>query len=304
MLAITLLHSVQVALRSRRRQYELRGLLASLEDKITERKQFQAELERLVAERTARLQEMVGELEHFSYTITHDMRAPLRAMQGFAELFTEAYASGQQQDAAHFLQRVRTAATRMDRLITDALNYNKAIRQELPIEPVDPAGLLRGMLDTYPEFQSPKAQVEIRGKFPRVMANEAGLTQCFSNLLGNAVKFAKPGQTPRIRIWAEPRWPSPRTAPSNSLQPSRPPILNPEPSSHWVRIWIEDNGIGISQLLVPRVFDMFARGQTNCEGTGIGLALVRKVMDRMGGKAGVESEEGQGSRFWLDLAPG
>ena len=108
------------------------------------------------------------------------------------------------------------------------------------------------------------------------MGNEAGLTQCFSNLLGNAAKFRKPGQTPEIRIWAEHR-------------------------GGWARIWVEDNGIGISELMLPRVFDMFSRGHRTHEGTGIGLALVRKVMDRMGGKTGVESEEGKGSRFWLEL---
>ncbi len=246
---------------------------------ITERKEFQAELERLVAERTAKLQELVGELEHFSYTITHDMRAPLRAMQGFASMMTETCAECQEQQPKDFLRRIGTAAGRMDALIMDALNYSRTVRQELPLEPVDAGRLLRGMLDTYPELQPSKAQIEIAGDIPLVMGNEAGLTQCFSNLLGNAVKFAKPGQKPAIRIRAEPR-------------------------EGWVRIWVEDDGIGIAGPLLPRVFDMFSRGHTKYEGTGIGLALVRKVMDRMGGKAGVESEEGKGSRFWLDLKPG
>ena len=243
---------------------------------ITERKKFQAELERLVAERTAKLQELVTELEHFSYTITHDMRAPLRAMQGFAELMTEACAACNQQETQGFLRRIRTSAARMDSLITDALNYSRTVRQELALVPVDAGALLRGMLDSYPEFQPSKAQIEIKDELPTVMGNEAGLTQCFSNVLNNAVKFVKPGETPRIRIWAEPR-------------------------DAWVRIYVEDDGIGIPKTMQPRVFDMFSRGHQNYEGTGIGLALVRKVMDRMGGKAGVESEEGKGSRFWLEL---
>ncbi len=243
---------------------------------ITERKKFQAELERLVAERTAKLQELVGELEHFSYTITHDMRAPLRAMQGFAELMSESCAACDQQETQGFLRRIRTSAARMDSLITDALNYSRTVRQELAVLPVDAGALLRGMLDSYPEFQPSRAQVEIGRELPLVMANEAGLTQCFSNLLNNAVKFVKPGQMPRVRIWAEPR-------------------------DSWVRIWFEDEGIGIPRTMQPRVFDMFSRGHQDYEGTGIGLALVRKVMDRMGGKVGVESEEGKGSRFWLEL---
>ncbi len=278
---------------------------------ITARKEAEAvlarsheDLERLVAERTAKLREMVAELEHFSYTITHDMRAPLRAMQGFAELFAEACAGCQAQDAQRFLRRISTSASRMDSLIVDALNYNRTVRQELPLEPVDLAALLRGMLDSYPELQPSKANIEVAPRIPPVMGNEAGLTQCFSNLLGNAIKLVKPGQTPQIRIWAETRPSSPPQNPPPSAPPSRPSTVNDKPlTAPVVRVWVEDNGIGIPQSMLPRVFDMFSRGHNTYEGTGIGLALVRKVMDRMGGKAGVESEEGKGSRFWLDFRP-
>ncbi len=246
---------------------------------VTERKEFQAELERLVAERTGKLQELVYELEHFSYTITHDMRAPLRGMQGFAELMAEACIGCKLQDAQGFLRRIRTSAERMDALITDALSFSKAVRQELPLAPVDLGALLRGMLDSYPEFQPSKAEIAIQGEIPLVMGNEAGLTQCFSNLIGNAVKFVKPGQRPVISIRAEHR-------------------------DGWVQVWIEDDGIGIPESMLKRVFDMFSRGHDGYEGTGIGLALVQKIVERMGGKVGVESEEGKGSQFWLELKPG
>jgi PAS domain S-box-containing protein len=255
--------------------------IAILAQDVTKQKEFQAELERLVAERTAKLQELVGELEHFSYTITHDMRAPLRAMQGFAGMMEETCAQCQKHEAKDFLHRIGTSAARMDLLITDALSYSRTVRQELTLAPVDAAALLRGILDSYPELQPSKAQIRLEGEIPLVMGNEAGLTQCFSNVLGNAVKFVKPGQRPEICVRAERR-------------------------EGWVRIWVEDNGIGIPEVMLSRVFDMFARGHNdeNYEGTGIGLALVRKVMRQMGGKVGVESEEAKGSRFWLDLRPG
>jgi len=239
-------------------------------------RQHAANLEQTVHERTAKLEELVGELEHFSYTITHDMRAPLRAMKGFGQVVTELCAKCPRQEQRGFLRRIMTSADRMDSLIRDALNYSQVARQELPLKPVDAGALLRGMLDSYPELQPTKAHIRLEGDLPPVLANEAGLTQCFSNLLDNAVKFRKPGLTPEVRVWAEQR-------------------------DGWARIWVEDDGIGISRSMLPRVFELFSRGHRAYEGTGIGLALVRKVMDRMGGKAGVESEEGKGSRFWLEL---
>jgi PAS domain S-box-containing protein len=256
---------------------------------ITGRKQAEAalaqhreELERLVAERTAKLQELVGELEHFSYTITHDLKSPLRAMRGFAEIAGQVC---RESEAKPFLDRIATAAERMDGLIADALSYSRSVRQQLPLGDVDAGAFLRGILDSYPQFQPWKAQIRVEGPLPVVLANEAGLTQVFSNLLANAVKFVKPGEKPEIRVWS-----------SDVMGHGRDP--------EWVRIWVEDKGIGIAKEMLPRVFEMFSRGSKDYEGTGIGLALVRKVVQRMGGKVGVESEEGKGSRFWIELGRG
>jgi PAS domain S-box-containing protein len=233
------------------------------------------ELESRVAERTAKLQELVEDLEHFSYSITHDMRAPLRAMRCFAESVNDEIVDENQRE---LLGRIITAAKRMDALIVDALNYSKAVRQELPLVPIDVGKLLRGMLDTYPEFQSSREQIKVEWDIPLVMGNEAGLTQCLSNLLGNAVKFAQEGTSAQVRVWSELR-------------------------DGWVRLWVEDNGIGIPESMLPRLFDMFSRGAGPQAGTGVGLALVRKVVARMGGRVGVESDLGKGSRFWVELKP-
>jgi len=239
--------------------------------------QHAAELERKVAQRTARLSEAVAELEHFSYTITHDMRAPLRAMRSFAQLLREDYADRLDDIGGDYLRRISEAAERMDNLILDALNYGQALQGALPLEAVDPAPLLRGMVESYPQLHPPHANVEIVGEFPAVRANQAGLIQCLSNLLSNAVKFVEPGTLPQVRVWAEPR-------------------------DGRVRIWVEDNGIGIPAEQKERVFVMFQRLSKKYEGTGIGLALVRKVVERMQGAVGFESEPGHGSRFWIELA--
>lgn len=261
---------------------------------VTERKEAQAELQRLVDERTARLQELVGELEHFSYTITHDLKSPLRAMRGFAEMMSVTCAECDRTQEREFLGRISTSADRMDRLIADALNYSRSVRQDLPLEDVDAGALLRGMLDTYPEFQPDKVRIVVDGRLPMVLANQAGLTQVFSNLLGNAVKFVKPGEVPEIRVWAE----------MGDAGAWGGGDAERKKTGEWARIWVEDKGIGIAKEMLPRVFDMFARGSKDYEGTGIGLALVRKVAQRMGGKVGVESEEGRGSRFWIELKCG
>jgi signal transduction histidine kinase len=235
-----------------------------------------AELDATVAQRTAELRELVQDLEHFSYTITHDLRAPLRAMHGFAAMLAQECGGQITSEGKEYLRRIGVAAARMDRLITDALSYSGTVRQELPLEPVDIGVLLRGIIESYPNLQAPLAAVTLAGEFPRVLGNEAALTQCCANLLGNAVKFVEPGRTPHVRVSAEPR-------------------------GEWVRIWFEDDGIGIPEGMLTRVFGMFQRLSKNYEGTGIGLALVKKVVERLGGSVGVESELGRGSRFWLEL---
>ena len=254
------------------------------------------DLEHVVAERTAELRETVAELEHFSYSITHDMRAPLRAMQGFATILNEEGADRLSDEHKDYLSRIGSVAGRMDKLITDALNFSKAVRQELISERVDVTQLLGEIQGSYPELEQSEAEIEIQGEIPDVMGNVAGLTQCFSNLLGNAVKFVKPGQKPQILIWAE-------RVSERELegQTGKNLVTGQRENLAWVRIWVEDKGVGMSKDFQPRVFDMFQRESDDHEGTGIGLALVRKVTERMGGKVGVESEPGQGSRFWLIL---
>jgi PAS domain S-box-containing protein len=267
---------------------ELRSILSLVLD-VTERKlaeaglqeakaQLQAhaeELEETVARRTARLQETISELQHFSYALTHDMRGPLRAMQSFAHLLEHECAITKNTTALLFCSRIKNAAHRLDQLIQDSLNYSRAILEELPSHPVDLGRLLHELIESYPNLQVRKADITIED-LPWVLGNEAGLTECFSNLLGNAVKFVEPGGRPQVRVRAERR-------------------------ADRARIWVEDQGIGIPAYARDRIFQMFQRATDDYEGTGIGLAIVRKVVQRMGGSVGVESEEGKGSRFWVEL---
>jgi signal transduction histidine kinase len=234
-------------------------------------------LERTVRERTAKLQELVGELEHFSYSITHDLRGPLRGMEGYATLLERAPAEKCSGPEGHeYVRRIRTAAVRMDQLITDALSYSKAVRQELVLKPVDLGQLLQSLVDTYPNLQAHERDIRLPPMLPQVMGNEAALAQCFGNLLDNALKFVAPDRPPHVEVRAEAR-------------------------EGWVRVFVQDNGIGIPKEAQPGLFQMFARAHQTYEGTGIGLALVRKVVERMGGRVGVESTPSEGSCFWVEL---
>jgi signal transduction histidine kinase len=231
------------------------------------------------------------------------MRAPLRAMQGFGTLLLERYAAQLPPESADYIRRIADAANRMDALIRDSLQYAKVVREKLPLTHVDPASVLRSVIESYPGLQKPDVEIQVIEPLPVIMANEAGLAQCFSNILGNAIKFVKPGQVPQVRIWAEEVRRVTPCAPSTSVSSSGgeeavPPSTNPDV---WVRFWLEDNGIGIPAQYHDRIFRMFQQLDKSYEGTGIGLALVRKAAERMEGKVGFESEHGKGSRFWLEF---
>jgi len=273
-----------------------------------------AQLEQTVAERTAQLQETIGELEHFSYTITHDMRAPLRSMQGFSGLLLSQPPEGLTPKSVDYLTRIMDGAQRMDALLRDALQFAKVVREKIPLAPINPVPVLQGILETYSALWSPQTVIKIIPPLPFVMANDAGLGQCFSNILINAIKFVKAGTVPEVRIWAEIIAPRPAGEPraqtarpthsqaSTAASETSPEATVDAPFQHSiVRFWFEDNGIGIPPEYQERIFDMFQQLDKTYDGTGIGLALVRKTAQRMGGKVGVVSEPGKGSRFWLEF---
>ncbi|HUR46926.1 MAG TPA: CHASE3 domain-containing protein [Candidatus Saccharimonadales bacterium] len=235
-------------------------------------------LERNVEERTAELKEALRELEAYSYSVAHDLRAPLRGMQGFAKLLAVDYGPQLDDNAREYLRRMGTSAERMDRLIQDVLSYSRIVSGEVRLEAMGVEELLNDIILTYPNLQPPHVEITISNPLPRVMGNVASLTQVFSNLLGNAAKFVAPGVRPKIHIKA-------------TLE------------GKFVRFWFEDNGIGIERLAQKRIFQLFGRINKPelYEGTGLGLAIVRKAVERMGGSVGVESELGKGSRFWVTL---
>jgi PAS domain S-box-containing protein len=238
-----------------------------------------AQLEHLVAERTAELRETISELEGFSYSVSHDMRAPLRAMQSYSQFLLDEYAGKLDERGSNYLQQIMRSSIRLDRLITDVLTYTTLLHSPVPMEEVNLDRLVRDIIETYPNGVPLKPKITIKGRLPNVMGNEALLTQCVANLLGNGAKFVSPGTTPHLEVSAEGR---------------TPPL---------VRVWFKDNGIGIAAENHQRVVRLFERihPTTEYEGTGIGLTIVRKAAERMGAQFGFDSELGRGSQFWIDL---
>jgi PAS domain S-box-containing protein len=237
------------------------------------------QLEKLVEKRTADLQETVQQLETFSYSIVHDMRAPLRSMRSFASILESDYRDKLDGTGHNYLGRIIASASRLDALITDVLSYSRVAMSPAQLQPVNLDRLLNEIVEQYPQFQEAASAIHVERPLPTVLGNDALLTQVFSNLLGNALKFVPPGQAPRV-------------------------VVRAEETDGQARIWVEDNGIGIPAEHRGKLFGLFQRLQPPDKygGTGVGLAIVRKAVERMGGGVGVESEPGRGSRFWFEMA--
>lgn len=249
----------------------------ALDEAQKELSQYTLSLEKTVSERTAHLRETIGELEAFSYSVSHDLRTPLRAMNGYARAILEDCPDLSPEHRNH-LERIIRGAERLDRLTLDVLAYSRLSRMEFEPQPVDLTKLVQDIIDQYPNFQAVKSDIEVKTPLLPVLGHHAFLTQCISNILANAIKFVAPGQTPHVKIWTE----------SNG---------------QGVQIYIEDNGIGIAQEHRDRIFKIFSRvhHENIYEGTGIGLAVVKRAVERMCGAVSYESKVGKGTRFRIDL---
>lgn len=256
---------------------------------ISPRKQAEAALRELnetleqkVQERTIELQETNQELEAFTYSVSHDLRAPLRSIQGLARIFLKDYVKQLDEKGQNYAQRINIAAARLDTLIQDLLAYSRLTRAEFRLQPLHlTAAVEESLMQLETIVQERQAQITVQKPLPIVLGHRATLVQILSNLLSNAIKFVEADVKPQITVWAESR-------------------------EGRVRLWIADNGIGIALQHQQRIFRIFERlhGVEVYPGTGVGLAIAYKGIERLGGQMGVESDVGQGSRFWIELQEG
>lgn len=235
-------------------------------------------LEKVVAERTAELTATNKQLEAFVYSIAHDMRAPLRSMQGFSSLLLEEAGPVLNDTCQNYAERIKESACFMDSLLTDLLTFSTIAQRRVELSPVNPETVIQEVLMRHEaEIQEKNARVETDGPWTPVLGHQPTLTQALDNLVANALKFSAPGRVPTVRVRGEEQ-------------------------GGFFRVWVEDNGIGIAPEHQTQIFGLFTRLHgTEFPGTGIGLAIVQKGIERMLGRTGVESTLGEGSRFWFEL---
>lgn len=238
---------------------------------------YATKLEQQVQERTAALESANAQLEAFAYSVSHDLRAPLRGMQGLSQALLEDYGTHLDETGRDYAIRIVRESALLDKLIQDLLAYSRLTRVEVAFEHVDLHTVIDASLKVLAdEVATKRANVVVEGVLPSVRGNHAVLVQVVSNLISNAVKFGGEGGVVRVRASDE---------------------------GAMIRLWVEDQGIGIEPEHQERIFRVFERlhGTESYPGTGIGLAIVRRGAERLGGRAGVESALGKGARFWVEV---
>ena len=238
-----------------------------------------AESNTALAEKARQLASSNADLEQFAYVASHDLQTPLRNIVSYTQLLERRYRGQLGGDADEFIGFIIDSSKQMTRLIADLLEYSRASRQSEPMVPTSAADAVALALGSL-RFDVERTGAEIVvGDLPRVMADQTHLVSLFQNLMENALKYRSPDRSPRVAVSAE-----------------------AVPGGMW-RFVVADNGIGVDPAYHDKIFEIFQRldPTAGTEGTGIGLTLCRRIVDRFGGEIGLDSRPGQGSTFWFTL---
>lgn len=246
---------------------------------VSERQRAQAE----IAQASEELERSNRELEQFAYIASHDLQEPLRIVAGYVQLLERRYTEAIDDEGREFIEYVVQGVARMRQLIQDLLTYSRAGKVEKALEPVDTAKVVElALSNVAASIEESGATVDVADGLPLVLGDVSQLVQVFQNLVSNALKFRKPDEPPVVRIGAEPAG-----------------------DTHW-RFWVTDDGIGIEPEFAERIFGIFQRLHARSEypGTGIGLTLCKKIVERFGGTIWMESQPGESTTFSFTLLKG
>jgi signal transduction histidine kinase len=242
-------------------------------------RQINAELDRRIAARTAELEAVRRSLEAFTYSVAHDLKAPLRGIDGYSRLLLEDYSERLEAEARGFLYNIRSSAQRMNQLIDDLLTYSRLERRAFTASTVSLRRLVNALVEERrADLESGQVQLIQHMQCDQVVADADALAQALRNYLDNAIKFTRDVPAPRIEIDAE-------------------------EGAGCCRVWVRDNGIGFDMKYHDRIFEIFERLHPleKHPGTGIGLAIVRKAMERLCGRAWAESAPDRGATFYIEI---
>jgi signal transduction histidine kinase len=235
------------------------------------------ELERRVAERTAALERSNQDLSQFAYVASHDLQEPLRMISSYTQLLQRRYVSQMNEEAQSFMRFAADGARRMQDLVTDLLTYAQIDRQGKPLAEVDVRKAVDQAIDALKlAITQENAKITV-DPLPVVLGDESLVAQVFQNLVSNSLKY-RSTEPPRIHIWA---------VPGSS-------------STEW-KFFVKDNGAGFDMQFKPRLFQMFQRLESQQAGTGIGLALCKKIIQHHGGRIDIESRVGLGTTVFFTL---
>ncbi|MFP4598764.1 MAG: sensor histidine kinase [Persicimonas sp.] len=254
---------------------------------VSEERQAEQKLQRANIE----LARSNDELEKFAAVASHDLQEPLRKIQAFGGRLAHKYATELPERGQDYLDRMQRAAGRMSGLIEDLLSFSRVTSRAQPFEPVDLSEIVEQTLaDLELSIERTNGQVDV-GDLPCIDADATQIGMVFQNLIGNALKFHREGVAPVVQVTAE------------RLPADEAPGNDEDCDSEWYQIVVEDNGIGFDEKYLDRIFDVFQRlhGRGTYEGTGVGLAIVRKIVERHGGTVTAQSSPGEGARFCLTL---
>jgi len=240
---------------------------------------FNAEIEAEVKARTAELTTVNRQMETFCYSMSHDLKAPLRGIQSFSTLLVHDHGQVLNGEAREYVSRIQQSAGRMNRMVNDLLEYSRVSTAKFSLTPTDLSKVTEEALRLLSaEIEGQAALIQVDPELGVVLGHEATLLQVMLNLLGNALRYGKLGVPPRVLVRSEGR-------------------------DNRIRISVQDNGIGIAAQYHQKIFEVFERVPTpnTQDSTGIGLAIVAKSVERLGGTVGLESQPGAGTTFWFEL---